>query len=79
MRNLLQCRRTGFEPWVGKIPWRREWLPISVSGQRSLMGYSAWGHKESDMTEQLTLTSLKLLGNFRKYLYCSSPENRFTV
>ena len=75
VRNLLQCRRSGFEPWVGKIPWRREWLPTSVflpgefQGQRSLVGYSAWCHKESDTTKQLTLTSLKLLGNFRKYLY----------
>ena len=26
-RNLLQCRRPRFDPWVGKIPWRRAWLP----------------------------------------------------
>ena len=45
-----------------KIPWRREWLPTLVflpgkfHGQRSLVGYSPWGHKESDMTEQLTLS-----------------------
>ena len=38
-------------------PWRREWLPTSVfspgefHGQRSLAGYSPWGHKELDMTE----------------------------
>ena len=42
--------------------WRREWLPTSVllpgefHGQRSLMGYSPWGRKESDMTEGLTLS-----------------------
>ena len=41
----------------GWIPWRREWLPTPVflpgefHGQRSLAGYSPWGHKESDMTE----------------------------
>ena len=40
---------------------RREWLPTPVflpgesHGQRSLAGYSPWGHKESDTTEQLTL------------------------
>ena len=40
--------------------WRREWLPTPVflpgesHGQRSLVGYSPWGHKELDMTEQLT-------------------------
>ena len=56
-----QCRRLkrhGFDPWVRKIPWRREWLPIRVflqgesHGQRNLAGYSREGHKESDMTEQ---------------------------
>ena len=55
-----QCRRhKGFRPnpWVGKIPWRRAWQPTPVflpgesHGQRSLVGYSPWGHKESDTTE----------------------------
>ena len=51
-----------FSPWVGKIPWRREWLPTPVflpgefHGQRNLAGYSPWGRKESDMTERLTYT-----------------------
>ena len=41
----------GFHPWVGKIPWRRKWQPTPVflpgksRGQRSLVGYSPWGHK----------------------------------
>ena len=54
-----QCRRPGFDPWVGKSPWRREWLPTpifwpgEVHGQRSLATYSPWGGKESDTTEQL--------------------------
>ena len=53
----LQCRRPEFNPWVRKIPWRREWQPTPVflpgefRGQRSLVGYSQWGHKESDTTE----------------------------
>ena len=40
--------------------WRREWLPnlVFLIGEfhelRSLVGYSPWGHKELDMTEQLT-------------------------
>ena len=48
--------RPGFDPWVGKIPWRRAWQPTPVflpgesHGQRSLVGYSPWDHKESDMT-----------------------------
>ena len=50
----------GFDPCVGKIPWRRQWLPTPVflfgefHGQRSLAGYNPWGRKESDITEQLT-------------------------
>ena len=49
---------------IGKIPWRREWLPIPVfligelHGQRSLAGYNPWGPEELDMTEQLTETHL---------------------
>ena len=56
----MQCRRPGFDPWVGKIPWRREWQPTSVflpgefHRQGSLEGCSLWGHKELDTTEQLT-------------------------
>ena len=55
-----QCRRhnrVGFDPWVRKIPWRREWqttsvfLPGESQGQRSLVGYGPQGHKESDMTK----------------------------
>ena len=58
--QAYQCRRQktcGFDPWVGKIPWKREWqptialLPGKFHGQRSLAGYSPWGHKEVDMTE----------------------------
>ena len=60
LRICLQCGRPGFDPWVGKIPWRREWLPTPVfwpgeyRGQRSLVGYSPWGRKELDRTEWLT-------------------------
>ena len=61
-RICLQCGRGRFDPWVGKIPWRREWQPTLVllpgepHGQRSLVDYSPWGHKESDMTELLMLS-----------------------
>ena len=54
--SACQCRRRGFDPWVGKIRWRRKWQPTPVlmpgesHGQRSLSGYSPWGHKEP-MTE----------------------------
>ena len=55
----LQRGRPGFNPWVRKIPWRRKWqptpalLPGKLHGLRSLVGYSPWGHKESDTTEWL--------------------------
>ena len=57
--NIMRC---GFNSWVRKIPWRRAWQPTPVflrgesHGQRSLAGYSPWKHKESDMTEKLTLS-----------------------
>ena len=52
-------KRRRFNPWVRKIPWRRKWQPTPVflpgkpHGQRSLVGYSPQGSKESDTTEQL--------------------------
>ena len=61
-RVSLQCRRPRFVPWVGKIPWRREWRPTPVflpgefHGQRNPVGYSPWGCKESDTPHRLTLS-----------------------
>ena len=43
----LQCRRPGFDPWVGKIPWKRERLPTPVFWPGEFYGlYSPWGRKE---------------------------------
>ena len=59
VKRLPASRRPGFNSWVGKIPWRRKWqstpalLPGKSHGQRSLISYSPWGHKESDTTEWL--------------------------
>ena len=56
-KNLPAMQETRFDPWVRKIPWRREWLstpvflPGEFHGQRSLAGYSTWGCKESYITE----------------------------
>ena len=77
-----QCRRHrrhGFNPWVRKISWRRKWhstpvsMPENSHEQRSLAGYCPWGHKDPDMTEQLStnrtdnsnsfLIRLSVLGN----------------
>ena len=50
------CKRCRFDPWVGKIHWRRKWHPTPVflpgkfHGQRSPAGYSPWGLKGSDTT-----------------------------
>ena len=49
--------RREFNPWLGKIPWRRAWQPTSVflpresHGQRSQEGYDPQGHRELDTTE----------------------------
>ena len=57
VKNLPTMQETRVLSLVKKIPWRREWLPTPVflpgesHGQRSLVGYSPWGHKESDTTE----------------------------
>ena len=51
-------KRCEFDPWVRKMPWGRKWQPAPVflpgkfHGQRGLAGYSPWGRKELDMTEQ---------------------------
>ena len=61
VKNPLQCRRPGFNPCVGKIPWRRERLPTPVLWAGEFHGlYSPWGRKESDTTEWLSLHSLRI-------------------
>ena len=58
--------RLGCDPCVKKLSWRRAWHPTpgfwpgESHGQRSLAGYSPWGCKESDTTEQLTLSNVRL-------------------
>ena len=58
--NAGDKRDTGLIPGSRRPPWRRKWLPTPVflpekfHGQRSLVGYSPWSHKESGMTERLS-------------------------
>ena len=58
VKNPPAKQETQINPWIWKIPWRREWLPTLVvlpgesHGQRSLTGYH--GDAELDMTEQLS-------------------------
>ena len=59
LKHLPAMQNLEFNPWVGKIPWRRKWQPTSVflpgesHGERSLVGHSPRGRKELDTTEQL--------------------------
>ena len=88
--SSCQCRRQRFNPRVWRTPWRRKWQPTPVfllgksREQRSLVGYSPWGHKESDMTEQLSARAhtraharvlLKLSSFPAGFLSLSSPQN----
>ena len=67
----LQCRRPGFDHCIGKIPCRSSvFLPGEFHEQRSLVGYSAQGHKESNKTERLTFTFLLLF--FSRWCYSTS-------
>ena len=59
VKSLPAVWGTRFDPWVGKIPWRRKWQPTPVflpgkpHGWRSLAGYSPWGYKELDKSFKL--------------------------
>ena len=67
VKNLPAVQETVFDPWVRKIPCRREWqptlvfLPREFHGQRNLVGYSPWDPKELDMTERLSLLLIQLV------------------
>ena len=57
--STYQCRRHGFHPWVGKVPWRRKWQPTQYSCLGNPMDTRAWWvtvhavTKESDATEHV--------------------------
>jgi len=59
VKNVPAMWRYRFDSWVRKILWSRKWqhIPVLLPGkfheQRSLKGYSPWGHKESDTTEHM--------------------------
>ena len=89
-----QCRRHRLNPWAGRIPWGRKWIPSPVflpgkcHGQRSLVGYSPWGCKKSDMTERARIIAGKIMGPKRlvtsqclgtaaKYWFLASRRKEF--
>ena len=78
-----QCRRPKrlrFDPWVRKIPWRMKWQPVPIflpgesHVQRSLMGYSPWGHKRigHDLAAEHTHTQF-----FTDYTYFTEDFHIF--
>ena len=77
--STCQCRRCGFSPWVGKIPWRRAWKPTPVflprESPRRLAGCGPWSRKESDVTERLSTHTHKSLSMFlQNHLSPCSPD-----
>ena len=44
VKNLPAMHDTWFNPWVGKIPWKREWLPTSLINYKKLMLSKALSH-----------------------------------
>ena len=55
---MQESRKHRFDPWVGKLSWRKAWqppplfLPRESRGKRSLAGYSPQGPREWDATEE---------------------------
>jgi len=68
-KPACQCRkhkRHGFNSWVREIAWSRKcqptpvFLPGKFHGQKSLVGYKPWGHKELGTTELLSYTHARM-------------------
>ena len=64
-RIHLQCGRPGFDPCVGKTPWRRAWqpTPVFLPGECPWTEEPGrpWGHKELDMTVCVLLSIYLIL------------------
>ena len=76
-------RRPGLIPGQGRSLGEGNSYPLEqlLHGQRSLAGYSPWGHKELDMTEQLTNSvrefqeiQRQVSKKMKKHLHSHSPE-----
>ena len=67
MVQRLKCLPAMRETWVRSLG-QEDHLEKEMATQRSLVGYSTWGRKESDTTERLHCTSLyKTKNNARMY------------
>ena len=82
---ICSGRRLGFDLWVGKIPWRRPWKPTPVflpgefHGQRSLVGYSPWGCKWSNLActqaqDTASVSCTHLLWTYQFWCLCTSAH-----
>ena len=82
IKNVPVWQETGFDPWVGAIPWGRArqptpvFLPKEPHGQRSLAGYNPRA-AESDMTERLKYTQCKT--NNAVFMFCLFHKSRFPL
>ena len=76
IKNVPAMQDPRFDPWVGKISWRREWQPTPIFflgesyGQRSWMSYSSLSCKESDTAEATECTHVILLPKSLLFWVC---------
>ena len=86
--QMVKRLSTVRETWVRKIRWRRKWqstpvlLPGKFHGQRSLLGYSPWGRRESDTTKRLHSITFFHLVNLSRFIHtiaCISTPFLFIV
>ena len=66
LAQMVKCLPTMRETQVRSLGWRRKWQPTPVllpgksHGQRSVVGYSSWGRKESDTTKRLDFQTFSI-------------------
>ena len=82
---MQEIQETWVQSWVGKIPWSRKWqptpeiLPEKSHGQRSLVGYSPWGHKELDTTDWAQRNSYCVYDSLNCWVMTNLPYLKFSV
>ena len=80
----LQCAKPGFDPWVGKIPWRRKYYPLQYPCPENPMDGGAWQAtvhgvaksrtQRSDFISHIALNHLNYL-----QMYSSVISSTFTL
>ena len=71
-KSTCQCRRRRFDPWVGKIPWKRYWQlsPVFLAGksheEKNLVGYSACSHRSVNQIIILKNSNQGLWKNYKE-------------